>query len=116
MTRAKRYANHAGGRKYAKDTNEELPKSSTHKDAQEKLESSEIFREVWTRCRGHAGYLRRKGIYLKEQKMYLKDAGAFEEAHSKEEVHEERGSPVGKARGKTTRSRTTLKEPATEST
>ena len=46
MTRAKRYANHAGGRKYNKETGEELDKSSDHPDAQEKLEASEIFKEV----------------------------------------------------------------------
>lgn len=72
MTRAKRYANHAGGRKYA-ETGKELEKSSTHKDAQSKLEASEIFREVWNRCRSHEGYLRRKEEFQREQKEYMKD-------------------------------------------
>ncbi len=73
MTRAKRYANHAGGRKYSKQTGEELPKSSTHKDADEKLAASEIFRDMWNRCRQHEGYLRRKDGFLQEQKQYLKE-------------------------------------------
>ncbi|KAF1985037.1 hypothetical protein K402DRAFT_464685 [Aulographum hederae CBS 113979] len=70
MTRAKRYANHAGGRKYDKKTGEELEKSSTHRDAKEKLEASEIFREVWQRCRDHKGYLARKEGFLKEQREW----------------------------------------------
>lgn len=72
MTRAKRYANHAGGRKYDKTTGKELEKSSTHKDAEEKLEASNIFREVWLRCREHDGYLRKKEEFLKEQKEWDK--------------------------------------------
>jgi hypothetical protein len=72
MTRAKRYANHAGGRKYAKGSGELLEKSSTHKDAKEKLEASEIFREVWNRCRSHEGYLRRKKEFADELKEYLR--------------------------------------------
>ncbi|KAI9827252.1 MAG: hypothetical protein M1832_005390 [Thelocarpon impressellum] len=70
MTRAKRYANHAGGRKYSKETGEELEKSSTHKGAEEKLAASEAFREVWNRCRGHEGYLRRKEEFVKEQRQW----------------------------------------------
>ena len=72
MTRAKRYANHAGGRKYAKDSGELLEKSSTHKDAKEKLEASEVFREVWNRCRNHEGYLRRKKEFADELKGHFK--------------------------------------------
>ncbi|KAI9848081.1 MAG: hypothetical protein M1837_001183 [Sclerophora amabilis] len=72
MTRAKRYAQHAGGRKYSKDTGRELAKSSTHKDASEKLAASEVFREVWNRCRNHPSYLKRKEVFMKEQKERLK--------------------------------------------
>lgn len=74
MTRAKRYANHAGGRKYSKETGKELEKSSSHKDAADKLEASEIFKDVWSRCRHHEGYLRRKQEFLNEQKHYQKEA------------------------------------------
>lgn len=73
MTRAKRYANHAGGRKYDKGTGEELAKNSTHKDANEKLEASEIFKSVWNRCREHDGYLRRKENFQAEQKEWDKE-------------------------------------------
>jgi len=73
MTRAKRYANHKGGRKYDKETGEELEKSSTHSDANEKLEASETFKEVWQRCRTHQSYLRRKEEFLKEQKEWDKE-------------------------------------------
>lgn len=72
MTRAKRYANHAGGRKYNKKSGAELPKSSTHKDAEDKLEASEIFREAWNRCRAHEGYQQKKEKFMKEQKAWDK--------------------------------------------
>ena len=68
MTRAKRYANHAGGRKYRKGTREELPKSEGHADKQEKERASRVFREVWLRCRAHEGYQRKKEGFLREQK------------------------------------------------
>lgn len=77
MTRAKRYANHAGGRKYCKETGKELERSVNHKDAAEKLAASEIFREVWNRCRQHEGYMRRKESFLKEQKDFLKEQKAL---------------------------------------
>ncbi|GME62581.1 cytoplasmic protein [Neofusicoccum parvum] len=73
MTRAKRYANHAGGRKYSKVNGAELPKSSTHKDAKDKLEASEIFREVWNQCRDHEGYKKKKEMFQKEQKEWDKE-------------------------------------------
>lgn len=72
MTRAKRYANHAGGRKYDKTTGAELAKSSTHKDASEKLEASDIFRAIWQQCKEHEGYQRRKEVFVKEQKEWDK--------------------------------------------
>ncbi|KAK7538089.1 uncharacterized protein J3D65DRAFT_314479 [Phyllosticta citribraziliensis] len=72
MTRAKRYANHRGGRKYSTANGKELPKSSTHKDAKDKMEASEIFRQVWNRCREHEGYQKRKAEFLKEQREWDK--------------------------------------------
>ena len=72
MTRAKRYANHAGGRKYDKTSGKELEKSSTHKDAKEKLEASDIFREVWEKCKAQDGYIRRKAEFQAEQKEWDK--------------------------------------------
>jgi hypothetical protein len=73
MTRAKRYANHAGGRKYDKTTGQELEKSQGHKGMEEKLEASLVFREVWERAKGFDGYTSKKERFMKEQKEWDKD-------------------------------------------
>jgi len=103
MTRAKRYANHAGGRKYEYEYEDEekdggnkesdgvkkgkgkgegerrrirgkeLPRSQNHPGKQEKDQASLIFREVWRRCRDHPGYRRRKVEFLKEQQEWMKN-------------------------------------------
>jgi hypothetical protein len=72
MTRAKRYANHAGGRKYDKETGRELEKSSKHEGAGEKLEASLIFRNVWEKAKEYDGYVAKKEKFLKEQKEWDK--------------------------------------------
>lgn len=46
MTRAKRYANHAGGRKYKKGTKEELSRSDKNPDRDDKERASLIFQTV----------------------------------------------------------------------
>lgn len=86
MTRAKRYANHAGGRKYGKD-GRELEKSTGHKDKGEKEESSAIFKEVWERCRKFEGYQRKKEAFQKEQKEW--DREVKKEEGKVERVKEE---------------------------
>ncbi|EON60840.1 hypothetical protein W97_00050 [Coniosporium apollinis CBS 100218] len=73
MTRAKRYANHAGGRKYDKRSGKELQKSSSHVDHDAKLEASEIFKQVWQRCKAHEQYQKLKEEFLKEQKEWDKE-------------------------------------------
>ena len=73
MTRAKRYANHAGGRKYDKKTGEELEKSGGHEGANEKLEASLIFRAMWEKAKGWEGYVEKKERFLKEQKEWGKE-------------------------------------------
>lgn len=70
MTRAKRYANHAGGRKYNKNTGKELPKSESHEDKKEKEEASQVFRDAWNRCRSHEGYKKKKVRFLQDQKSW----------------------------------------------
>lgn len=71
MTRSKRYANYAGGRKYKKSTaKEELPRSEAHKGKSEKEQASLIFREYWEKCRLHEGYQKRKKTFLQEQKEW----------------------------------------------
>ena len=73
MTRAKRYANYKGGKKYedGKDKGNRIEKSKGHKDKEEKEEASKIFREVWERCKAHEGYAVKKEQFLKEQKEWF---------------------------------------------
>ncbi|KAF2753045.1 hypothetical protein EJ05DRAFT_230864 [Pseudovirgaria hyperparasitica] len=72
MTRAKRYANHAGGRKYDKTSGKELEKSSSHAGAKDKLEASNIFREYWEKCKAHEHYATLKQDFQEEQKQWDK--------------------------------------------
>ena len=77
MTRAKRYANHKGGRKYrqasqgleGKGKGDVLPIIENEWEGRrEKEEASKIFREVWERARVYQPYLDMKTEFLKEQK------------------------------------------------
>lgn len=72
MTRAKRYANHKGGRKYVdgKEKGKLIPKSKYHAGKQEKEEASAVFWEVWERCKKHDGYAELKKDFLREQKEW----------------------------------------------
>ncbi|EIC85911.1 DUF4385 domain-containing protein [Serratia sp. M24T3] len=54
-TRARRYANYPGGRKYAEDRS-----INTRNIDQEKAASAAIFKEYWDRLRTDADYLKRK--------------------------------------------------------
>ena len=80
MTRAKRYANHKGGRKYDRVSGKELEKSKGHKDMKEKEEASFVFKQVWERCRAHEGYLEKKEEFLKEQKRWDREQRALSKA------------------------------------
>ncbi|KAF2690492.1 hypothetical protein K458DRAFT_290266 [Lentithecium fluviatile CBS 122367] len=73
MTRAKRYANHAGGRKDDKATGKDLENSDGHVGAKEKLEASLIFREVWEKAKKYKGYVEKKERFMKEQKEWGKE-------------------------------------------
>jgi hypothetical protein len=79
MTRAKRYANHKGGRKYNKSERElqrdggerkELPKSEGHAGREEKLGASEVFKEVWRACMADEEYSALKREFVEEQKEW----------------------------------------------
>lgn len=74
MTRARRYANHKGGRKYGPG-GEELDKW-TEEDVdgkrKEKEEASEIFKAYWRRCTSSPKYLQLKEEWSKAKKEYLK--------------------------------------------
>lgn len=99
MTRAKRYANHKGGRKYDKSTGEELEKSKGHEGKEGKEEASRIFRECWERAREYEGYKRKKEMWVKEKKEWEREQkGIKREEGAEEESVEER---VGKTRGGT---------------
>jgi hypothetical protein len=72
MTRAKRYANHAGGRKYDKKTGSELEKSENHEGREDKVQASLIFREIWEKAKACEGYIEKKERFQQEQKEYDK--------------------------------------------
>ena len=81
MTRAKRYANHKGGRKYDKSERDlerdggerkELPKSEGHPGREEKLVVSGVFKDVWRACMADEKYLALKAEFVEEQKGWDK--------------------------------------------
>jgi hypothetical protein len=53
FTRARRYANHPGGRKYERDTKRLLPRALDR----EKAAAAEIFRRQWERVRDDPAYV-----------------------------------------------------------
>jgi hypothetical protein len=74
MTRARRYANHKGGRKYGAD-GKQLDKW-TDEDVdgkrKEKEEASEIFKEYWRRCIAMEAFVQLKEDWSKAKNEYLK--------------------------------------------
>ncbi|MCM2130096.1 DUF4385 domain-containing protein [Larsenimonas rhizosphaerae] len=60
-TRARRYANHKGGRKYDADTGEELPRQTVEDPV--KAESAAIFYAVWQQAKADSTYQRLKADY-----------------------------------------------------
>ncbi|KAG9576237.1 hypothetical protein KCU77_g16815, partial [Aureobasidium melanogenum] len=73
FTRAKRYANHKGGRKYDKD-HEVLPNSEAHADKADKEESCRIFKDILEEVKQDETYLRLKEQFQKELKEYKKQS------------------------------------------
>lgn len=71
MTRAKRYANHKGGRKYDAEGKEKAKVG--HEGKAEKEEASRIFREVWERCKAHEGYVQKRQQFLEHQKIWARE-------------------------------------------
>lgn len=61
-TRARRYANHKGGRKYDKKTGEELSRTEN----KEKAEAAAIFYERYVAARQHMEYIRQKALHLEK--------------------------------------------------
>lgn len=79
MTRARRYANHKGGKKYSKSEREqlaeggervELEKSKGHEGQVEKVQASEIFKKGWDECRLDERYVQLKKEFQSEQKKW----------------------------------------------
>lgn len=58
-TRARRYANHKGGRKYEKQTGEELPRT----EDPEKAAAAAVFYEHYVTARQHPEYVRQKELH-----------------------------------------------------
>ena len=58
-TRARRYANHKGGRKYDKQTGEELPRT----EDMEKTAAAAVFYERYVTAREHPQYVRQKKLH-----------------------------------------------------
>lgn len=77
MTRARRYANHKGGRKYSKETGEKLEKwaGGSEEDTRkrrEKEEASEVFKAAWRRCIEDERYKLLKRDWITEKKDFEK--------------------------------------------
>lgn len=79
MTRARRYANHKGGRKYlqgGKGSGEVMDGDGDgwkgSEGWKEKDEASRIFKEVWDKARALKGYQVKKAEFLKRQKEWDK--------------------------------------------
>lgn len=78
MTRAKRYANHKGGRKYKAGGKEVIAvgEGEVWKGRREKEEASAVFRGVWERARGYGPYLEMKAGFLKRQREWGRERKA----------------------------------------
>ena len=92
MTRAKRYANHKGGKKYGPSVKEttkgtrEVIKVAVDEDwegRKEKEEASAIFKQVWERARDYEPYQEMKKAFLKRQKDWEKQAKVHEISREK---------------------------------
>lgn len=80
MTRARRYANHKGGRKYARDTGVELDRWTGGSEAEvakrwEKEEASEVFKAVWRACVEDDEYKALKREWVEAKKEFTKANG-----------------------------------------
>ncbi len=68
MTRAKRYANYRGLRKYVddKENGRQVERSTGHKGGEEK--ACLVFKEVMEKCKAHERYQKFKREFLREQR------------------------------------------------
>ncbi|KAI1611728.1 hypothetical protein EDD36DRAFT_297893 [Exophiala viscosa] len=77
MTRARRYANHKGGRKYGEDGKqlEKWTEDDVDGKRKEKEEASEVFKAYWRRCIASEAYVQLKKDWSKAKKEYLEARG-----------------------------------------
>ena len=85
MTRAKRYANHRGGKKYRSGAEGkrqrhgqtiEVGPDDDWKGRKKKAEASAVFKEAWERARDYESYQEMKKLFLKRQKEWDKERKA----------------------------------------
>ncbi len=60
-TRARRYANHKGGRKYDRQSGDEMPRA----EDREKAKAAAVFYERYVAARQHPAYVRQKKVHLR---------------------------------------------------
>ena len=105
MTRARRYANWKGGRKYGKDgeKNERWSGDGTEgeegRKRREKEQASEVFKSYWRRCTDDESYRALKGEWMREKKLWEKrkskaEEGEEEDADKRDEQAEEADEEV----------------------
>ncbi|TKA33567.1 hypothetical protein B0A50_00403 [Salinomyces thailandicus] len=84
MTRARRYANHKGGKKYDRSARvveleggvrRELERGGEWEGREEKVRAGEVFRGVWERCKGDERYGVLKREFLEELKAWEGEGG-----------------------------------------
>lgn len=90
MTRAKRYANHRGGRKYVPGGSGEMLDGDGDgwkgsEGWKEKDEASRVFKEVWEKAKAAKGYQVKKAEFLKRQREWDKQKKAELGKESREE-------------------------------
>ncbi|GAA5845356.1 hypothetical protein JCM9279_004855 [Rhodotorula babjevae] len=76
MTRAQRYANHAGGRKYSASTGLPLSRSSSptsNPGAADKLAAAAIFRAAWERAKSCDRYGELRGEWEERKRVWERD-------------------------------------------
>lgn len=94
MTRAKRYANHKGGRKYDRETGKEMGRweggdEGERAGRREKEKASEVFKGCWRRCVEEEGYGELKKRWQAEKREWERTGGKGEGGGVKQEIKDE---------------------------
>lgn len=104
MTRAKRYANFKGGRKYDYVKSEEgedvkgekiqREKGKDHEGKEEKEKASLVFRGWWDKARAHEGYKQLKEEWQKEKKEWEKNGKPSSDVKSEDAIKRKESNAV----------------------